>query len=301
MTLQELKNKILTNTFNSGFLILQCENSYFLADQYIQKLCELKQYDITYITSLTEVLSSANILFNLEGTTLQVLRVDIFDEILSDYKNLSNCIVICKSIDKNILSLVSNYVVAIPTPMDWQVNDYIITKCPGLTSKEGQWLYNITKGDLYKLTNELDKISLFPTSQQLKVFSYLRFDPNSDLYIQAEYQMEDETVNQNKVFLKDYFIHQNTFEIDTEKLLNKLLAKIKLAYFIKFVPNTTAESLNISTGQFNQIKFHNMLNKVFCLRALDFLTDLNFKLKTGQLELSGSELITYIVCRLLSY
>lgn len=301
MTLQELKNKILTNTFDNKFLILQCENNYFLADQYIQKLCELNQYDITYITSLTEVLSSTNILFNLEGINLRVLKVDTFNEILSDYENLFNCIVICKSIDKNILSLVSNYTVVIPAPVDWQINDYIITKCPGLTSKESQWLYNITKKDLYKLTNELDKISLFPVSQQLKVFSHLRFDPNSDLYAQAEYQMEDETVNQNKVFLKDYFIHQNTFELDTESLLNKLLVKVKLAYFVKFVPNTTAESLNISTGQFNQIKFHNTLNKIFCLRALDFLTDLNFKLKTGQLELSGSELITYIVCKLLSY
>ena len=38
MTLEELKNSILDNTLSDEFIILKCEDNFFIADQYVDKI-----------------------------------------------------------------------------------------------------------------------------------------------------------------------------------------------------------------------------------------------------------------------
>lgn len=302
MNLQEFKNQILNKTFSRDFIILVSEENYFIADQYIETICNKYNCKANLITSLAELENSnESLIFDYQADDIiNILKVDTFTEVFSDYSIFKNCIISCSKVSKDLETVLAPFTVIIPKLVDWQVKAYIKACCPGLESEDQtvSWLYEVCKKDIYKIQTELDKIKLFPISQQLDILNSLRFELHSYLYTQTDYTLKNALKANNRIDLYDYLIHREYCKVDPYYLINQLIRDFKNVYFVNYT-NISFKDLGITDKQYYAIK-RSAPPEYFLLSSLKFLTDLEIKLKTGQVLLNNDNLIDYIICNILN-
>lgn len=176
MNIIELKNKIEDKTLDDSFLVLQYSDVSFIARQYVEEISNFKNRPIVYVDSLDSIAES---IFGDDG----MLYVMNTDKITTSIKSssLNNKIIICKSIDENVLVDLKEHVIEIPKLQQWQIRAYASKNLPGLSNEEVNWLSDITK-DIYRLSNEVDKIKIFNKKEQSLIFRLLNEeDSYSDL------------------------------------------------------------------------------------------------------------------------
>jgi DNA polymerase III delta subunit len=178
--------------------------------------------------------------------------------------------------------------------------------CPGLDSKLIDYFYNCTKGDLYRIENELDKIKLFDIDKRNNVLTALLKEENTDLVIEVNaFEFCDYLTEGNieairrSLYIRDYCDFQATF------LVSILISKFKtLAGCLE--TNLCANDLGLSVGQYKYIKYIKYKqtkkpNSKFIEKSLKFLTEIDYKLKTGKLDINEKQKQDLIICRILSF
>lgn len=302
MTLKELKQNILEGKLSNDFLILKCSDNHFIADQYLSEICSINGCMINYVDSIYESMNSSLALIMSNDSDINVVRVEEFSEPAEDYSDFKNTIVICDKISKKIESLVSAYVVEIPKLLDWQIKDYMKTICPGLMDSYYDWLYFVTDGDVYRLTNELDKIKLFDVKKRDAVLSALTYAPYSDLYKFDFKALADAIVAGDRDRIYEYLKHQNVIDVAPIGLANFLLGTYKRILYAFYPTNKTYAELGLSTAYANWIKNNTKHYTLETLRKiLKFLSAIDLRLKDNEFEVPNNVLINYLICKLLSF
>ena len=300
MTLQELKTQLLEGTAPTDFMILLCKDNDFIANQYVERMCQLKHVKENRISSIYEPLASAlSLVINFEEN-VNVLRVDKFDEKSDDYSQFENTVVICYELDKAIASAVKGYVVTIPALQDWQVKSYMKTICKGLSKDTIDWLYAASSGDIYRIINELDKLALFGPEEQIQIIEDLKNDPKSGLYPHDDFIISNALETNKKDKLADVLLHINCIKYDPIAVANAMLKKLKNLALIKLDNSIKPAELGISDKAYYYIKknANYPLDKLF--NDLEFLSGLDLRLKSSELELTPDKLLDYIVCKLVA-
>lgn len=98
MTLQDLKQRILGDESIEDFIIFKCPDGDFLANQYIDEICDRRGCGVNYINSVLEPSMSAFSLVFDFSNELNVLRVEEFNEFIEDYSSCNNIIVVCEKL-----------------------------------------------------------------------------------------------------------------------------------------------------------------------------------------------------------
>ena len=300
MTLQELKTQLLEGTAPTDFMILLCKDNDFIANQYVERMCQLKHVKENRISSIYEPLASAlSLVINFEEN-VNVLRVDKFDEKSDDYSQFENTVVICYELDKAIASAVKGYVVTIPALQDWQVKSYMKTICKGLSKDTIDWLYAASSGDIYRIINELDKLALFGPEEQIQIIEDLKNDPKSGLYPHDDFIISNALETNKKDKLADVLLHINCIKYDPIAVANAMLKKLKNLALIKLDNSIKPAELGISDKAYYYIKknANYPLDKLF--NDVEFLSGLDLRLKSSELELTPDKLLDYIVCKLVA-
>lgn len=296
MTLIDLKNFINNKIVPSDFMIFVSKECPFLANQYVKALGELSTGGITKIKSIYEPQQSSIMLLTTPAETLSVLTVETFDERSEDYTQFENTIVVCEQVDKGIAKSVEDYIIKFPKLEEWQIFDYAKTMCPSIDDEDLQWLVKITNNDIYRVINELDKVSLFSKNEQKEIFSVIRFDPQTDLYKAELFDIVNALVAGEPQVLFD-FIKHNGHEIhEPVVLVNRALSSLKNIILITRNPQLTAADCSVSQGQFNFIRNrYRSLNVEVVRQKIKFLTNFDLMLKTSQLELDKRDMMNYII------
>ncbi len=300
MTLQELKTQLLEGTAPTDFMILLCKDNDFIANQYIERMCQLKHVKENRISSIYEPLASAlSLVINFEEN-VNVLRVDKFDEKSDDYSQFENTVVICYELDKAIASAVKGYVITIPALQDWQIKSYMKTICKDLSKDTIDWLYAASSGDIYRIINELDKLTLFGPEEQIQIIEDLKNDPKSGLYPHDDFVISNALETNKKDKLADVLLHINCIKYDPIAVANAMLKKLKNLALIKLDNSIKPAELGISDKAYYYIKknANYPLDKLF--NDVEFLSGLDLRLKSSELELTPDKLLDYIVCKLVS-
>lgn len=240
MELSNLKDNILTNNLDNINYIFICEDNYFLAETYINRIAELKfNNNITYIQDIEELAGFT------ASTTLYVLKTEVFE---SEYVPNTNLIVCCKkcSLDED------KRAVKFSKPTDWQVEDYIATKLPGLDSSQQKAL-KVSCKDLYRLEAEIEKLDQFSKQEQQEVFNKLD-DSNGfkDLSSFSLFDFNNAFLKKDLRALSDLCCSE--LNIDSVALLNLIIKQFKYILDIQLNPQTTSEALNITPNQFRALK-----------------------------------------------
>lgn len=298
MKLSELKTEILENTLSNEFMIFLCSSDYFMAEQYVNEICSIKQRDIKYISSLKQ----SNNSFELFDTsdTMKVYKVDEYADFIEDFSEYNNHIVLCKKINNKVKESVEPYVVEFKEPEEWQTIEYIKTVCNGLDDDDAKWLYEVTNKKLYRIENEISKICMFDKEQQKEILNHFKFDRETDLYKIDNLILGDLITNRDLVGVYDYLFHSEACKIDSIGIAGTLIKKLKNMLLVGY-GNVTANSIGISSGYFNYLKHNITRSENFLNQAIDFLTSIDCKMKKGSVDLPEQLRVDYIICKLLSF
>lgn len=302
MTLQELKLSIVDpETYGpvKGFIILKCLENHFIVDQYLDALEKDSQYELNKVSSIFEPTTSAlSLVFDYDNR-INIIKTDEFNEFADNYDDLGTIIVVCNTIDKKVDPFVKPYVIEIPKLQEWQIHDYIMVNS-ALGSDMANYLIKAAKGDIYKVTAELDKIQLFPKEQQQLLFADLINDPNTDLYDQSLLDVSSAMLKGDRIAVLNALLHRYILDMDPMWLISLLITNFKKILFINFNSGLSAEDLKVTPKQINAIKYyykHFTLDQVKA--AIDFLTSIDAKLKNGELILDQSHLFDYIMNKII--
>lgn len=297
MTLMQLKEFITNKTIPNDFMIFSCKDNHFLAQQYLNEISGQKTGKINKISSIFEPQQNSLFLLTDQEGALNVLITEVFDERAEDYSQFTDTIVICDKIDKTIENQVANYVIEMPKFQTWQIEDYAKTICPEIEEADLKWLVGAANSDIYRVLNELDKIRIFNKEARKEVFSNVRYDKNSDLYTLDLFAIVNAIVDGDNRALYEFLSHKDFNTLEPIVLSNRVLSSLKNILLVSTNMTATAEELGISQAQLNFIKrkYGGRLQVDLIRRKIAFLTNIDLKLKTSQLELSKEAMLSYII------
>lgn len=299
MTLSELKKFIINKTVPTEFMIFVAKDCPFLASQYLQAICDMSKSGYRKINSIYEPQQSSLALLTSPEDMINILKVEVFDERAEEYSQFENTIVVCDQIEKSIASTVEPYVIKFPKLEEWQILDYAKSICSELDDSDLTWLIQMTDNNIERVTNELEKVALFPKNEQKAVFASIRFDSQTDLYKLDLFTVVNALVEGDFTVLYD-FIRYNGYEvIDPVVLANRAFTSLKNITLVTQNQGLTAEACGMSAGQFRFLtyKYHS-LNLEALKAKLKFLADFDLKLKTSQLDLGKREMANYLISNL---
>lgn len=295
MDIKELKNKIETNTLSDDVLILKYEDNKFLANQYVDAICKNKQATKTIINSINDINFNDDI-FEINEPQIYVLDVEELKEYpTNDYTNL---IVICKKLPDNL----SVDFVSIPKLVNWQIEDYVKVRVPGLEEKEIQWLCNICQHDVYRLDQECKKLECFLPPNQKFMFNEINNDNGyCDLNDLGIFDLTDAIIKLEKDKINNILHNRMFIDLEPAGLITILTANYKKLISV-YYSNMWNSSLSVSEKQYNYYKkmiCNKYKKKDSLANILECLTEIDYKLKSGILEYNN--IIDYIICNIFSF
>lgn len=306
MTIQELKTQIENKTLSDDFLILVCEQNHFLADQYVEAIANFRNCDIIPIESIYEPkLSTLSVVIDFE-TNLNVLRVDVFEERAANYGQFTSTIVICDKVDKKLEATLADYIVKIPPIEDWCIKDYVKMLCPKVNSESVDWLFSVTHGDIYRIVNEVDKLTIFDKDEHQAILNALRFDPCTDLFEAPDsFTLAKIIAQRNKAGLLEFLRHIKSYKFDNKNggvqgIVTNILTKYVIASYIFTQSGVSLKDTGLGGQAYHVRDELKGISIPYVQKAIEFLSNVNLRLVSGQLDLPDDKFIEYIICHLMS-
>ena len=272
---------------------MQWKDSPYLAETYASKIAENLDSEIEVFQTIDDAVKSKQ--GNLIDDILYVVKSEDVSIGKNDVNQLDGIIVICKYWDGS-----SDNVVYMPEIMDWQIAELIKAKCPGLDNQVIKWIQKITSNNIYRINNEIEKISLFKPEEQSKLFMMMNNDDCfCDLSLYNGFDVSNAILKKDFTSLKDIYDEFDSAELGAQGLLTILIRNFKLLIQMQ-ISGFNMEQLGINKGQFFAIKNQmNYYSNKQLLNAYSFLLGIDEKIKNGKLPLSEEQLINYIIFNVL--
>ena len=291
MNLSDLKLKIKSKSLDDSLLVFKYEENKWLLNSYIKAIAELKNREIIYSNELENYYENDIYLYVVELKELDLLTYLKYKE---KYKNL---ILICnKLVDEKSIDFVY-----FPKLEQWQIVDYIKVNLVGLKEEEAKELLNLSKGDIYLVSNEIDKLKLFNRSDQPYLFNTLKKENN---YNNADdftkFTLTNYLVNKEINKINTFLYFASNFE--PMSLVGILLRQFKIILKIQMSNNKNDPSkIGLDFKQYNMNKkFVNLYTNESLIKKVKFLTDIDYKLKSGLLDMNNITLFDYVLCNVIN-
>ena len=299
MNIQDFKQELLDGTLNEDLIIFVCPENTFIAETYVDEICTQKNLTKNYISSLSETTESALALVMDVTEDLNILKVETFEEISEYYSKYKNCVVFCKKVAPAILESAKEFIVEVPKLLDWQIKDFIKVSCPGLTDTDIDWLYECSNKNIFRIKNELDKISLVAKEKQSEALKYT----GTDLFVQRPvFDLVDALVKGDEKIAAEFLKHAEDYtNLDPVGLTTLTLSKFKNILLLCFKSGVKESELGLSSGAIWHVKNDNRnipLDRI--QKAIAFLSNIDSRLKTNpsSLDFLGNRktaLLEYII------
>lgn len=286
--IRELKNKIENNTLDDAILIFKYNkvDFEFLCEHYVNEIAKVKKLEKIYISSLDELVGNTNSsddFFTAENIKTPYLYIYKTDTLLSlgEYYDVKNLIIICGKVSKDIKIDYIDF----PAVQNWQIEDFVKMRAPGLNDDMVKWLCNICKYDFYRLDNELKKIEIFDKKLQPIIFNQM-----SDEGVFSDLNTLNIMSLTNAIMQKDLFTINTilsdlkNIDIEATGLCTLLLRQFKCNIEVEG-NRVWNPDLLCTEKQFNYLKRnHTKYSTIQMYNIYEFLTSLDMRLKSGELQ-----------------
>lgn len=303
MELSNLKTKILNKEGIKLPLIFKYADSKFLAKQYIYAIAKNLQLDITYIENLS-VLSEPKDLFEEKSNQLFVLEIDKLTENLGEISG--NLIILCSGIEVKDISI---DIVDMPKLVNWQIEDYVQARVPGLAAEKVHWLCDVCKYDVYRLEQECNKLAIFPKASQDEMFDEInRENGYSDLSPFTIFALTNALMKKDYATINDILKDFDNIDIEAVGLVTIMMNQLKALIDVQLNPRNTAESLNMDPKRYKAIKYQvGRFTDKQLVDMFEFLTGVDCRLKSGEFSFQeaaavadqNKSFVEYLVMKLL--
>ena len=308
--IRELKNKIENNTLDDAILIFKYNkvDFEFLCEHYVNEIAKVKKLEKIYISSLDELVGNTNSdgdFFAAENIKAPYLYIYKTDTLLSlgEYYDVKNLIIICGKVSKDIKIDYIDF----PAVQNWQIEDFVKMRAPGLNDDMVKWLCNICKYDFYRLDNELKKIEIFDKKLQPIIFNQM-----SDEGVFSDLNTLNIMSLTNAIMQKDLFTINTilsdlkNIDIEATGLCTLLLRQFKCNIEVEGNRAWNPDLL-CTEKQFNYLKRnHSKYSIIQMYNIYEFLTSLDMRLKSGELQFkadnrpNNNSFADYIVANVLT-
>lgn len=286
--IRELKNKIENNTLDDAILIFKYNkvDFEFLCEHYVNEIAKVKKLEKIYISSLDELVGNTNSgddFFTAENIKTPYLYIYKTDTLLSlgKYYDVKSLIIICGKVSKDIKIDYIDF----PAVQNWQIEDFVKMRAPGLNDDMVKWLCNICKYDFYRLDNELKKIEIFDKKLQPIIFNQM-----SDEGVFSDLNTLNIMSLTNAIMQKDLFTINTilsdlkNIDIEATGLCTLLLRQFKCNIEVEGNRAWNPDLL-CTEKQFNYLKRnHAKYSTIQMYNIYEFLTSLDMRLKSGELQ-----------------
>jgi hypothetical protein len=300
MTLRELKDSIQARYIPDTFMVFLCPDNYFLANQYIQAICEVKQLEKHVVETIFEQDSALSLVMNFEND-LRVLYTETFEEVATDYSRFENTVIVCNKIDKKIAKFVEEYIINIPELQAWQVKTYIQQQCPDITEEAVNDILKATRGEIYRVENMVDKIKLFEPYYQNQVVFDLIQEPGT-FYFDCDiddFKLVDAILHNRVNIVKDCIKAGRLSGPEFLSYAGRILNSIKTLILVEYT-NLPGSEIGITDKKCNYMRFNRSSFTLPDLqKKLDAVSELDLKLKSGLLDMSSDCQMDYLLMRLM--
>lgn len=297
MELRELKNKILAQeALSFPLLFINYDNDY-LIKSYIKKIAENNSLTIKEIESIKEMVDIESGMFK-EVDYLYIYNLNKDDNLskeqLKDYK-----IILISDTDRkdsDIEKVVFNKL------ENWQIEAYVQALLPGLDNREVSWLCKNAKYDIWRLDNEASKLNIFDKKDQSKILMAINDDNGYvDLNELTIFNLSNAIMNKDMLGIKKVVEDIDNIDVEGTGLVTILLKNFLNIINIQTNSKATAQSLGMSEKQFRYLQYNqcNKYSNEELFNIYNFLTDIDYKLKSGLLEMTNNQLNYYVLSHII--
>lgn len=293
MTLQELKKSISDKTYSQDFLILKCDDTDFVPMQYIKEIGLITKREICFIENVDEIHRGGG--FFVEEP-IYVFRTDKAPKMISYNKNL---IIVTFQLDDEVVSSYKDYIIVVPKLEQWMVEDFILSKCDGLSEQSVKWFISKYK-NIYKIEQEIDKVGIFPKEAQESIFNMFvcdkAFSPaDNESAIELSHALEARDLDATREIIS----MPSYDEIDEMPFIAYFQSAIKNRVKVWLNKNPTEENTGLKSSQ---VYVLNKMKRVFSreklLSIFEDLSLLDSKIKNGLFPIE--DVVDYIVVKTFS-
>lgn len=298
MQLRDLKDKILKKEYISFPLIFLSNGDDFIIKQYLNAIAQNQHLTILNINSLKELDDITSSMF-FENNDLFVYNVSQ-DISLSkkDFQKGNVIIIANKDIKETDIDAVK-----FDTIENWMIDDYACTLLPGVLKQEVQWLCKVCNYNIYRVDLECSKINCFEKKDQQKIFELINKENGySDLSDLNIFNLSNAIIKKDIIAIKNIVRDIENIDIEAVGLVTILLKQFLNIINIQLNKKANAASLGMSEKQFRAISYNcNKYNTNKIMNIYQFLNNLDYKLKSGLLDISNKDLIQYILNNILDF
>lgn len=296
MELRELKEKILNKSTIQFPLVFISSNNDFLLNEYLYSISKNLALKLRYISSISELNDITSSMF-------------YDDDLLFVYKAEKDIIVKEEDVKDNKVIIIyeklpkENKIESVEFCKleNWMIEDYASTLLPGLTKQETNWLCKICKYNIERVNLECQKLSIFNKQEQQKTFQEIN-DSNGycDLNDLNIFNLTNAIVKKDILTTKNVIKDIDNIDIEGTGLVTIMLKQFLNIINIQMGKNISAENLGMSEKQFRAIQYNcNKYSNDELINNYKFLNNIDYKLKSGLLEMTNKELVQYILNNIL--
>ena len=273
------------------FIYSDCK---FIAEQYIKEISKIMNLPVEYIEELGN--NDSISLFDVSSDTLQVLITDELTSLPKMYLNINLVIVTKKVIDNRL----EEYTCIIPKlEKDW-IKDYLYSNMEGIDIKALDKLFDDSSANIYRLDNEIQKLSSFTDKERKILFERMIDDQCfSDISKDTIFDFSNALLKKDLQSLCSLFRKIGVIDCEPLGLITILYQNFRKYIQVWLSKNATEENTGIKRNAIYAIsKQPRVYNKQQLIDCFKFLCNIDKELKTGNIETSW--LVDYTVCKILT-
>ena len=239
MTIEALKDSLTKGTFHEDLVILKTNGSDFLAHQYVNAIVKHLNKPPIFIESLDELLHDDFSFFydEPEDINIRVWKIDKLEATPEQLLGLKSLIIVTnKFADKEVEKQLSSLIISLPKLEEWQITDWVYSLSEGADKSDLDWLLQILHNNLYRLEQELDKISLFTENERKYLLKEMRRDGTfDDLSTYNIFNFSNAITHKDVGAIKSVYKEINRIDISDFGLLALLLKGFRNILMVQLV------------------------------------------------------------------
>ena len=302
MTLQELQQRIQLKDLTDGLLVFKNSENSFIANQYIKEIAVIRGLEIQYIDDLSDVVTdSFSILGNEEEkpTELRVFYTEDLDD--TSVKNTKNLIIVTNKISSDsVEECLSTKIVSVPKLQPWQIKDFVYSMCEGADTSDLELMLGLYGNNIYRLTQEVDKINLFTESERKYLLKdMIRDGAFSDASSSTIFSITNAIQNKDIQTLSKLSTEMSKIDMNPFGMLSILLKNFKNIIMVKLLKNPTPESTGMDSKQIYAIQKSTVnYSQKQLIQIFRLLSDIDSQVKSGTLP--TDMVVDYIILKILT-
>lgn len=302
MQIDEVKYIIENKKYSGQLFIFQYSDTKFITQQYIEKLVLDFNFELSYNDEIDDKIVTRVSLFGVvNDNVLRVYDINEFDYDVN-LSNEKNLIILCKKINEGLKKIYEDNIIIVPKLEDWQIKDFVYSIGEGIPESDLDKLIDLCNNNIYRLTQELDKMLIFPNSLKQNIFKeFYKDGVFNDLSDATIFDFCSSIIKKDISKLTHIYSQLDRMDVSPLGFISILYQNIKDIIKIQLGVKPTPESTGIAKNKFYAIKYNNLnkFNTKQLIQIFELLTDIDKQVKLGQLDVDN--IIDYVIVSIFSF